>query len=210
MREGLAYFQDILENFESEELRKFFIDVFNKAPRLFFEAQSKQYDQPGGLICKAVNSSIALEKILGFDFIKQQITQPKKRDCLRIAVFYSFTDLEHINNMISRIENLDVSVTIKQGLRVYIANLIRQYNHPTNLEEYVVWSAIHSEDMNINSQLIRKWATPEQDEYFIPECYKYSWCNFTLAIEMDRKYFEELKSKPDTLEPLRTLLEENL
>ena len=203
MSKRTEIFQDILNTYESEELRNFCIDMLENSPQNFWSWATKEYDFAGGLIVQTILGCLRCNYFLR----ESTIEKPKKRDCVRAAVMF-----RHVSP--TEIEKRNVAHDIKIGLRKYIADLIRKCSKEESFEQYIVYQCYEPKlDYNqvLNSDIkdkITDVAIPNPELYFFRSG-PYKDMNWYLVYEIDRDYLYWLRDNSKYTyieEPLRTYL----
>lgn len=200
----IEIFQDVLNQYESEEIKNFCMDMLENSPQNFWSLATKNYDFAGGLIVLTL-----LGCFLGNFLLKEStIEKPKKRDCIRAAVMFRYVYPTEITNRI-------VEHDIKLGLRKYIADLISNCRKQETPEQKIVYQCYNPNIDYIqffNNDLkdkITDVALPDPETFFFSSEYKYPNFNFWLVYELDRDYLYWLRDSSKYVyieEPLRTYL----
>lgn len=200
MSKRTEIFQNILNEFESEELRNFCIDILESSPQNFWSLATRSYDFAGGLIVQTLLGCMECNRLLS----SLNLDKPKKRDCVRTAVMFRY--------LFPRII-LDTYVKhdIKKGLRKYIAGLIfGEDSYESKFVRQCHYASLDS-GYKFSDELkdkITDVALPDPENYFFTEG-PYAKCNFCLVYEMDKDYLYWLKDSSKYTyveEPLRTYL----
>lgn len=200
MSKRIEIFQDILNKYESSEIRDFCIDMLESAPQNFWSWATTSYDFAGGLIVQTLLGCIECELLIR----SLNIDKPKKRDCVRAAVMFRYVFPRII---------LDTKVEhdIKMGLRKYIAGLIfgddsyenkfvRQCHYSSMDTEHVFSKELRDKITDV--------ALPDPENYFFRHG-PYKNMNWYLVYEMDKDYLYWLRDSCKyryVEEPLRTYL----
>lgn len=207
MSKRTEIFQDVLNEYESDELRNFCIDMLECAPQNFWSWATRSYDFAGGLIVQTLLGCMECNRLLS----DSNIEKPKKRDCIRAAVMFRYVYPEEI--IFKKVEH-----DIKPGLRKYIATLVSSYSASIHSpEEAIVYECRTMElDYNsISSELkdkITDVALADPEHYFFRDG-PYANMNFWLVYQLDKDYLYWLRESSKYTyveEPLRTYLRTEL
>lgn len=200
MSKRTEIFQDVLNKYESSEIRDFCIDMLECAPQNFWSWATKEFDFAGGLIVQTLLGCMECNRLLS----GLSIEKPKKRDCVRSAVMFRYVFPRVITD--KRVEH-----DIKLGLKEYIAGLIfgkdsyesrfvRQCHYASMDSGYTF-----SQDLK---DKITDVAIPDPELYFFRDG-PYKNMNWYLVYEMDKDYLYWLRDSSKYTyveEPLRTYL----
>lgn len=206
MSKRTEIFQDVLNEYESDELRNFCIDMLECAPQNFWSWATKEFDFAGGLIVQTLLGCMECNRLLS----DSNIEKPKKRDCIRAAVMFRYVyPIEIINRKIEH--------DIKPGLREYIANLVSDYASTDTPEKAIVYHCRTAElDCNLLSlelkDKITDVALADPENYFFRDG-PYKDFNFWLVYQLDKDYLYWLRESSKYTyveEPLRTYLRTEL
>lgn len=138
-------FKDILEQFETEELKNFCIDLLEKRPDENYtipSSTSLKYHnetqcQSGGQIKHELMACTIMNYLLGLEYMKEKYPKPKQRDSLRIAMLMhdccktnggKYTVHEHPILSGKFVEECEVEHDIKLQLKQYISRLIASHS----------------------------------------------------------------------------------
>jgi len=208
MSKRIDIFQKVLNEFESEEIKSFCIDVLENLPQNFWSMETKYNDNAGGLVKQTLIGALVCNSYLSDKNYREVIDKAKKRDCIRTAVILRYIYPHYI------IEK-KVEHDIKKGLREYIAKLVEDYKTVDKIENRIVlMSDIESKEgrvilSKVELDNIKEVALPDPENYFFGPDTPYNKINFWLVYEMDRKYLEWLKDSIQYIhisEPLRSYL----
>lgn len=196
MSKRTEIFQGILNEFESEELRNFCIDILESSPQNFWSWATKDYDFAGGLIVQTLLGCMECNRLLP----SLNLDKPKKRDCVRVAVMFRYIFPRVI---------LDTYVQhdIKKGLRKYIAELISKKDSFVCQCHYASLDSEYKFSEELRDK-ITDVALPDPELYFFRNG-PYKNMNWYLVYEIDKDYLYWLRDSSKYTyveEPLRTYL----
>lgn len=186
----IEYFSDFLEQFETEELKLYCIDMINLMPDYIFRIPSstsgKYHNatqcQPGGQILHVLMCCRIMNYLLGLEYVQEKTEYPKKRDCLRIAMCLhdackcgngSYTVHEHPMIASEWIRTTSPEHDIKQGLKDYIGRLVES----------------HSGQWTTNKRSSVELPKPENNEQFLIHLCDY----LSSRNDLDMLFPEEMK-----------------
>lgn len=135
-------FRDILDQFETESFKNFCIDLLEARDDLNYHIPSstsykyhnKTQCQPGGQIYHELMVATIMNYILSLEYIQCKYTDPKQRDCMRIAACMhdckktnggKFTVHEHPILGAEFVETVNVEHQVDPKFRKYIGQLIK-------------------------------------------------------------------------------------
>lgn len=140
-------FKDILDKFETEEMRLYCEDMIEKMPEYVWtmkaSTSSKYHNatqcQPGGEIYHILMGCQILEYLLGLEYMQNKYPKPKQRDALRVSFCLhdavkcgwsgsQYTVHEHPILAAEWVEKTEVEHDIKSALKKYIGDLIRTHS----------------------------------------------------------------------------------
>ena len=138
-------FKSILDKFETEELRAYCEDMIEEMDTRMLQIPSstslKYHNatqcQDGGAAYHVLMVCTIGNYLLDLKYIKEKFQQPKKRDCMRIALLFhdncktnggKYTVHEHPLLAAEWVKKTKVEHDIKQGLKDYVADLIASHS----------------------------------------------------------------------------------
>lgn len=165
-------FKDILDKFETEEMRLYCEDMIEKMDTRMLQIPSstslkyhnKTQCQDGGAAYHVLMVCTIGNYLLDLKYIKEKFKQPKKRDCIRIALMFhdncktnggKYTVHEHPLLAAEWVKKTKVEHDVKQGLKDYIGSLI----------------SVHSGEWSKSNRSSVILPEPENDEqFFVHAC----------------------------------------
>lgn len=228
-------FKDVLDCFETEELKLFCIDLLEKRSEINYQIPSSTSNKyhnktqclPGGQIYHEIMVGTIMNYLLGLDYLKAKFSQPKKRDCLRIAAIMhdccktnggKYTVHEHPILGGEFVENCEVEHDINPKLKAYISRLIKSHSGqwveskkskvvlptPDNDEQFLVHLCDYLGSRS-NIDMLYSNELQEKVSYFAipePESYimpfgKYKGKSFSSVLSDDKQYLVWLRDMSD-------------
>lgn len=138
-------FKDVLNEFETEEMRDYCIDLLEMRDEINYSIPSstslKYHNatqcKPGGQILHELMVATIMNYLLGLDYLREKFANPKQRDCLRIAAVMhdckktngtKFTVHEHPVLGAEFVEYAKTEHNIDGAYKTYIGNLIKSHS----------------------------------------------------------------------------------
>lgn len=183
-------FKEILEQFETEDMKLFCIDLLEQRSDINYHipsSTSMKYHnatqcQPGGQILHELMVSKVMNYLLGLEYLKNKYPKPRQRDCLRIAAIMhdccktnggQYTVHEHPNLGAEFVVNCSVEHDVDIRLKQYIARLIQS----------------HSGEWTTSSRSSTVLLKPETDDQFLVHLCDY----LSSRSDIDMIYSQEIK-----------------
>lgn len=201
----IKVFESLLNNFETEEIRNYCSDMIYEIPDYIFTIPSstsykyhnKTQCQPHGQIFHILMFGEIMNYVLGLDYVKERLSEPRKRDCLRCTPIFhdaikcglngsQYTVHEHPMLAGEWIRNTKVKNDIDDETKNYIARLCESHSGQ--------WTKT-----NRSSIVLPK---PETDEQFLVHLCDY----LSSRSNIDMTYAEDIYTALGDMEAPKTEL----